>query len=83
MEKSKRKELEAELRLAILQVLRKTNVSSAIKTEKAVKDASKSIAKKFGKSFIVAKKKLAIAKPLAFKPVPAKKKTKKVTKKKK
>lgn len=82
MEKSKRKELEAELRLVMLQVLRKINVSSAIKSEKLVKDSAKDIAKKFGKSLHVAKKKLAIAKPLAFKTAPAKKKAKKVVKKK-
>ena len=82
MEKTKRKELEAELRLAMLQVLKKTDVGSAIKSEKLVNESAKSIAKKFGKSFSDTKKKLAVAKPLAFKPAPAKKKAKKVAKKK-
>lgn len=83
MEKSKRKELESQIQLAIHQLLMKTDISAAIKTEKLVKTLSKTIAKKFGKAKGNVKKKLAVAKPLTYKGIPAKKKVKTVTKKKK
>lgn len=67
MEKSKRKELESQIQLAIHQLLRKTDVSAAIKTEKLVKASAKLIAKKFGKAKGHVKKKLAVSKPLTVK----------------
>ena len=76
-------QFETQIKNAILQVLKNTDVSATIKSEKIVKSSSKAIAKKFGKSFFEVKKQLAVTKPISFKTTPAKKKAKKVVKKKK
>lgn len=83
MEKSKRKELESKLKNIITAALRNIDIGAAIKSEKQIKEATKEIAKKFGKAVGDGKKKLSVAKPLTFKRAPIKKKAKVAVKRKK
>lgn len=67
MEKAARKALEKQLVINIATELKKTNEKATVKTAKQIKEAAKTIAKKFAKAVVALQKEKAAA--IARKPI--------------